>query len=97
MPQAIKDASKWIAVAATGVQVAIAIGLYKGFDTTTTAVQFAEKHDWIPSYHITYFMGVDGISHVHTLAAKRRCNLLQARVDAEGDARCSLGAREGGC
>src|SRR5438067_9403542 len=62
MPQAIKDASKWIAVAATGVQVAIAIGLYKGFDTTTTAVQFAEKHEWIPSYHITYFMGVDGIS-----------------------------------
>ena len=61
-PQAMKDICKWIAVAATAIQLVIALWLYKSFDTTTTAVQFAERHDWIPAYHITYFMGVDGIS-----------------------------------
>jgi NADH-quinone oxidoreductase subunit M len=62
MPEAMKNACKWIAAAATAAQLAIAVGLYTGFDRSTTAIQFAEKYQWIPSYHITYFMGVDGIS-----------------------------------
>jgi NADH-quinone oxidoreductase subunit M len=62
MPEAMKSACKWIAAAATALQLAIAISLYASFDTTTTAIQFAEKYQWIPAYHITYFMGVDGIS-----------------------------------
>jgi NADH-quinone oxidoreductase subunit M len=62
MPETMKGACKWIAAAATALQLLIAIGLYRFFDTTTTAVQFIEKYQWIPSYHITYFMGVDGIS-----------------------------------
>jgi NADH-quinone oxidoreductase subunit M len=62
MPEAMKNACKWIAAAATAVQLAIAIALYTSFDATTTAIQFAEKYQWIPAYHITYFMGVDGIS-----------------------------------
>src|SRR6266446_5622430 len=62
LPNASKDVFKWIAVAATVPQLAIALYLYEHFDTTTTAVQFAEKTAWMPSYHITYFMGVDGIS-----------------------------------
>jgi NADH-quinone oxidoreductase subunit M len=62
MPEAMKDICKWIAAVATGIQLLIAIWLYRGFDTTTTAIQFAEKHAWIPSYHISYFVGVDGIS-----------------------------------
>src|SRR5262249_54004803 len=36
--------------------------LYENFDTTTTAIQFAEKHAWIAKYNISYFVGVDGIS-----------------------------------
>src|SRR5215469_8624331 len=62
MPESMKSACKWIAAAATGVQLAIAVALYAHFDTATTAIQFAEKYQWIPTYHITYFMGVDGIS-----------------------------------
>src|SRR5271155_5793365 len=62
LPDAMKAASKWIAVAATIPQLLIAIFLYENFDTTTSAVQFAEKAAWMPSYHITYFIGVDGIS-----------------------------------
>ena len=53
---------RWVAVAATLPQILIAIYLYGHFDTATTAVQFAEKYPWVPSYNITYFIGVDGIS-----------------------------------
>src|SRR6266478_811759 len=62
LPDSVKSVYKWIAVGATVPQLAIALYLYEHFDTTTTAVQFAEKTAWMPSYHITYFMGVDGIS-----------------------------------
>src|ERR1039458_6590639 len=62
LPDSMKNASKWIAVAATIPQLLIAIHLYEYFDTTTSAVQFAEKASWMPSYHISYFVGVDGIS-----------------------------------
>src|SRR6266478_1373190 len=62
LPDSMKNVFKWIAVAATVPQLAIALYLYEHFDTTTTAVQFAEKTAWMPSYHISYFMGVDGIS-----------------------------------
>jgi NADH-quinone oxidoreductase subunit M len=61
-PAALKNLIKWIAVAATIPQLAIAAWLYQHFDTTTSAIQFAERHPWIPHYNITYFMGVDGIS-----------------------------------
>src|SRR5579883_2766589 len=53
---------RWIAAAATLPQILIAIYLYANFDTTTTAIQFAERYPWIRAYHIFYFMGVDGIS-----------------------------------
>src|SRR5712692_2535484 len=62
LPNASKEAFKWIAAAATVPQLAIALYLYAHFDTTTSAVQFAEKTVWMPSYNINYFMGVDGIS-----------------------------------
>ena len=62
MPDAMRSMFKWVAVAATVPQILIAWWLFENFDTTTTAVQFAEKYPWIPHYNITYFMGVDGIS-----------------------------------
>ena len=62
LPDSMKPAFKWIAVVATALQLGIAVYLYKNFDTTTSAVQFAEKASWMPAYHISYFIGADGIS-----------------------------------
>ncbi len=53
---------RWIAVVATAAQLLIAIFLYQHFDTTTTGLQFVERRPWVTSYHIDYFMAVDGIS-----------------------------------
>ena len=62
LPDAMKSYFKWIAVVATVPQVLIAAYLFQHFDRATTAIQFAEKTPWMPAFHITYFLGVDGIS-----------------------------------
>ncbi len=36
--------------------------IYAGFDPGVAGFQMVEKHTWIPSYGITYYMGLDGIS-----------------------------------
>jgi len=61
-PNEQKGLIKWIAALATVPQVLIAIHLFLNFDTSTTAMQFVEKYPWISSYHIDYFVGVDGVS-----------------------------------
>jgi NADH-quinone oxidoreductase subunit M len=61
-PAGLKDACKWIAAATTVPQLIIAGWLVDNFNTTTTGIQFVERHPWIRAYHIFYFMGVDGIS-----------------------------------
>src|SRR5437764_929598 len=40
----------------------LAILVWKNFDATLTELQFVERHLWIPSLGIEYFVGVDGLS-----------------------------------
>jgi len=40
----------------------ISLPLFTNFDKTTYKMQFVEKHEWIPSWGINYFIGIDGIS-----------------------------------
>ena len=54
--------SRWIALATTLSTAAASAPLYLHFDKTSSALQFVESRDWIPSLNITYAMGVDGIS-----------------------------------
>src|SRR5260370_42095794 len=61
-PKGQEKLIRWIAALFTFPQLLIAGWLYANFDTTTASIQFAEHRAWIPSYHIFYFLGVDGIS-----------------------------------
>ena len=54
--------ARWIALAATVITLAVSLPLYLGFDKTTSALQFVEAAQWIPSWNVGYGMGVDGIS-----------------------------------
>ena len=45
----------------------VTLPLYTGFDTTTSAMQFVEWHNWIPRFNIHYHLGVDGISMLFIL------------------------------
>jgi NADH-quinone oxidoreductase subunit M len=54
--------ARWVALATTLATVAVSAPLYWYFDKASSALQFVESRDWIPSLNIAYGMGVDGIS-----------------------------------
>jgi NADH-quinone oxidoreductase subunit M len=54
--------TKWVALAVSIVAFVLSIPLFSNFDRTTHLMQFTERHEWIPSWNINYFLGVDGIS-----------------------------------
>src|SRR5260370_259564 len=54
--------SRVIALAASGLVLALGVVLWRGFDPQNPALQFVQHGRWIPAYNIEYFVGVDGIS-----------------------------------
>jgi NADH-quinone oxidoreductase subunit M len=62
IPKGYRNAVRWCAAFFTGLSLALAVVLYLNFDRTQSGMQFVERFDWIPSFHIQYFMGTDGIS-----------------------------------
>lgn len=51
------------------VALAMALGLWQAFDPTTSDMQFVERHAWIPSLGIDYFVGIDGMGLLMVLLA----------------------------
>ena len=51
-----------LALVVSVVTFILSLGLYTGFDSTTSSMQFVEKHEWISAFNIYYHLGVDGIS-----------------------------------
>ena len=41
---------------------ALSIPLYLGYDAASPAMQFVERHEWIPMLNVWYHLGADGIS-----------------------------------
>jgi NADH-quinone oxidoreductase subunit M len=54
--------SKWVALTFALLTFLISLALWTGFDASTAQMQFVERADWIPSFHVFYHLGVDGIS-----------------------------------
>ncbi len=46
----------------TAATLIVSLPLLTNFDKMTYKMQFVEKHEWIPSWGINYFIGIDGIS-----------------------------------
>jgi NADH-quinone oxidoreductase subunit M len=53
---------RWISAFFTAVPFVLSLTLLNQYDSTTTALQFVEKYDWIASFNIQYHLGVDGLS-----------------------------------
>src|SRR5690242_8844130 len=51
-----------IALVVSALVFAEALLLWSRFDATSPDFQFVERHAWIPSFGISYAIGVDGIS-----------------------------------
>ncbi len=65
VPRGREDLMRWMAVLATGITLALTIvmlGMYDKADPGITQFQFVVQKDWIKSFNIQYFMGVDGLS-----------------------------------
>ncbi len=54
--------ARWIGLVTTLATLAVSVPLFRNFDKDSSALQFVESAEWIPSWNITYGMGVDGIS-----------------------------------
>jgi len=56
-----KKLARTVALASSLAALAIALILACHFDATTTALQFEERHAWVPALDIEYRVGVDGL------------------------------------
>jgi NADH-quinone oxidoreductase subunit M len=54
--------ARWLALATTLATLGVSVPLYLSFDKASSALQFVQEAPWIPSWHVTFGMGVDGIS-----------------------------------
>ncbi len=64
LPQRQEYLAKWIAFAASLAALALSLGLFIGFDLNQEGFQYVVRKEWVDigSFHLQYFMGVDGIS-----------------------------------
>ena len=56
------QAARWIALAFAVAALVLTLPLLAGFDLASPAMQFVERHAWVPAYAIEYNVGADGIS-----------------------------------
>ncbi len=54
--------ARWIALWTSLVTFVLSLFIWSGFDPATAEFQFVEQADWLPTFNISYHMGVDGIS-----------------------------------
>ncbi|MBC7195674.1 MAG: NADH-quinone oxidoreductase subunit M [Deferribacterales bacterium] len=55
-------ATMWGAFIASIIELVLTMPLMTNFDKSNPGMQFVEKYDWISSFGIQYYVGVDGIS-----------------------------------
>jgi NADH-quinone oxidoreductase subunit M len=54
--------ARWLSLIASLAIFLLSLPLALGFDVSQSAMQFVERYPWVPSFHVEYFLGVDGIS-----------------------------------
>jgi NADH-quinone oxidoreductase subunit M len=56
-----KKLARVVALSSSFISLALALCVWKSFDAASGALQFIEKHEWIPSLGVNYFVAVDGL------------------------------------
>lgn len=54
--------ARWIALVVAVVALAFCVVMLSHFDSNSASMQFQERYAWMPSFHIFYHVGLDGIS-----------------------------------
>ncbi|WP_052567486.1 NADH-quinone oxidoreductase subunit M [Candidatus Magnetobacterium casense] len=53
---------KWIALVVSVTTMLLTVPLFMNFNKGSARLQFVEKHVWIESWNVQYYIGIDGIS-----------------------------------
>jgi len=56
-----RNAARIVTAAASGVSLAIVLRLWHGFNAASGALQFQERHAWIPALGVDYHVAIDGL------------------------------------
>ena len=56
-----KKLARGLALASSFMSLALALVLWRSFNIGSGELQFTEKHEWIPTLGVSYFVGVDGL------------------------------------
>ena len=62
IPRDKENVIKITAAVATGLQFLLTLVLWQNYDAGDGGMQFMVRAEWIPSFNITYILGVDGLS-----------------------------------
>lgn len=57
-----RETVKWTAFGFTIATFLASLLLWSQFDTADAGMQFVQRNDWLPSFGISYYVGVDGLS-----------------------------------
>jgi NADH-quinone oxidoreductase subunit M len=66
-PDVVARNARNVALLTSVTTFLLSLGIWFNFDTTTSAFQFQERAAWMPTFNISYHMGVDGISMLFVL------------------------------
>ncbi len=61
-PEVVARNARWAALWTSLLTFVLSLFLWFGFDSASHEFQFVEEAAWIPSFNISYHMGIDGIS-----------------------------------
>jgi NADH-quinone oxidoreductase subunit M len=56
-----RNTARGVTAAASGVALAMVLGLWRGFNAASGALQFQERHAWIPALGVDYHVAIDGL------------------------------------
>ena len=61
LPSERRELAHFLGLAASLISGLLAVLLWANFDISATAVQFVERHEWVPTIGAEYFLGIDGL------------------------------------
>jgi NADH-quinone oxidoreductase subunit M len=62
VPARLDKVIKAVALTCSAAALALAVGIFLGYDRAAAGLQFSERAAWLPAMGINYFLGVNGIS-----------------------------------
>jgi NADH-quinone oxidoreductase subunit M len=74
-PEDKKGLIRGIGIGFSAIAFAVTLWMFFAFDRTTSAMQFVERANWIPSFHVQYYLGVDGLSYPMLILTTLLCLL----------------------